>query len=187
MWGPCCHVSDLAGTGERVYLLVDEKTEHISLAVNPADTLTQARNLYTRPDAVERIRGLIGHDGWEVRHNFHWGHMQAGFAWTSGKIDPGAYLDIWLEQINDASTIERDEWDEYYDWLIEKQIAVSEDREEFDRHFSDSNRQTATPRPGWEIARTWTITDAEDLDQAQELVKQVRTAYDRIRKTLGYG
>jgi hypothetical protein len=184
-WGPCCDIPDLGGTGTRAYLLANEPIETISFAVYPADTLTQARQFYTRPQAVEGVRNLIAAPGWYVGHNFHWGHMQAGYAWAHGPLDPSSYLDIWVAEIDAASVVERQEWPEYFDWLVEKQVAVPTDRDEFDRHFTDTSRMTATPRPGLEVARVWQIAEAEDLDERDALVSQVADAFARIKHDLG--
>lgn len=184
-WGPCCDIPDLGGTGKRAYLVVSDDMDKISFAVYPADTLTQAWQFYSRPEAVEGVRRLIGEEGWYVGHNFHWGHMQAGYAWAHGNIDAASYLDLWVKEINDASSVKRDEWAEYFDWLVAKGIALPSDRDEFDRHFTDTNRTRATPRPGLEVARQWTISKAEDLDTDGAFAKQVGEAFARVTQELG--
>jgi hypothetical protein len=183
-WGPCCDTPSLFGTGNRVYLTANENMDTISLAVYPADTLTQAREFYAHSESVAGVRQLISEEGWYVGHNFHWAHMQAGYAWGHGEIDPSDYLDIWVAEIKDATVVDREEWPEYFDWLVEKMIAIASDRDEFDRHFTDTNRTTATPRPGLEVARQWTIAEAEDLDSAGKLVAQVEEAFARMRAAL---
>lgn len=158
--------------------------ETLSFAMYPADTLEQARAFYNRPAAVEAVRKLRDEAGWSVRHNFHWGHMQGGFAWGSGEIDVSDYLDIWLEEIKDASRVDREEWPEYFDWLIEKNIAVPDDRVEFDEHFTKKKRKTATPRPGLEVARVWSFSEAEQLDQGTGLVSAVTDAFAHLKAAL---
>ena len=179
-WGPCCDIPDLGGTGTRAYLIAAPNMTEIAFSIYPADTLTQAWQFYARPNAVAVIRGLAQEEGWRVGHNFHFGHMQAGYAWTSGDIDPDSYLDLWVKEINDASSIEREEWSEYFDWLVEKRIAVPADREEFNRCFTNTKRKKATPRPGLGVARHWPMNEADDLDAIGKLAGQIKEAFATI-------
>lgn len=110
--------------------------------------------------------------------------MQAGYAWTNGHIDLDSYLDLWMKEINDASSVEREEWPEYFKWLVEKRVALPEDREEFDRHFTNTNRERATPRPGLGVERRWPMNKAEDLDGDGKLVAQVKEAFQTVPNAL---
>jgi hypothetical protein len=185
-WGPCVDIVDIHGIASRAYLIGGNDPHHpeedaIQLSFSPADTITQARELYSDPKLVDGVRQLAGLDGWSASHNFHFGHMQGGYVWTSGHIDLGSYLDLWVEEIKDAGNIPREEWEKYFAWLVEKRIASSDDREEFDKHFTNTNRQTATPRPGLGVSRWWLLPDAEALDAAGKLVAQVAAAYQQFR------
>jgi hypothetical protein len=185
-WGTCAELpKKLIGTSLRAYLNPSDDMTEIELAVYPADTLGLAREFYTQPSVVEGARRLSREDGWQVRHNFHFGHMQGGYAWTSGDIKIDDYLNLWLEEINHASNIPTEEWPEYYDWLIEKGIAIPEDRAEFDKRFTSTDRSTATPRPGISVARQWQMTEAETLDATGSFDLELRQAVDRMHAELG--
>jgi len=58
------------------------------------------------------------------------------------------YIALWQEKIGDTGAVKREDWDDYWAWLVQEQIATPDDRAEFERHFPDTNRQTATPRSG---------------------------------------
>lgn len=75
----------------------------------------------------------------------HFGFMSTGYACTAGGIDVDRYLDLWIEAIQTAGAVERADWDRYFAWLVQQRIATPSDRPEFDRHFTNSVRQTATP------------------------------------------
>lgn len=184
-WGTRCDVFDLPGMGSRAYLNPSEDMATISFSVYPADTLTQATEFYRRPESVEGVRRLARESGWCVAQNFHFGHMQAGYAWTSGDIDIGSYLDLWRAEIEHAGAIPREEWPEYFEWLVEKRIAQPDDRAEFDRCFTQTNRSTATPRPGLRVARQWAMHTAEELDATGRLAPQINAAYEKIVEALG--
>ncbi|MFL5864043.1 MAG: hypothetical protein ACJ780_25270 [Solirubrobacteraceae bacterium] len=120
-----------------------------------------------------------------MTHAFHFGFMSTGYAWTTGDIDIDRYLDLWVAAVVTAGAVERADWDRYFDWLVDHRIAMTKDRREFDRHFTNSVRQKATPRPGINIVRRWPLREAEDLNRSAQLVPQVRAAHDRIAELLG--
>ncbi|MGO9196766.1 MAG: hypothetical protein ACLQK4_06530 [Acidimicrobiales bacterium] len=174
--------------GANAYLrIADHHVEsgaEVELALFPADTLSQARGFYANPAAVEGLRKLAATDGWKAGPNFHFGHMQRGYCWTTSSIELGAYLDLWQDQIEHAHAVAEDEWDSYWQWLEQQQIATPGDRPEFDRHFTDTARSTAFPRPGLWLARRWPLADAEHLDVRGALALQVRDALDTALRAL---
>lgn len=157
----------------------------IELGLYPADTLTQAQAFYGDPSAIQGLRQLVTEHGWDAGPNFHFGHMARGFCWTNSSIELDAYLDLWQEHIHDTGQMPRDEWDATWSWLLEEKIASPEDRPEFDRHFTNSRRKTATPRPGLWLARRWPLVEAETLDTQGVLADHVRTALDHALTALG--
>ena len=54
--------------------------------------------------------------------------------------------------------------DEYWDDLVSLAIARPEDRAESDPHFTDTNRTSASPRPGLWIGCNRPLEEAETLD-----------------------
>jgi hypothetical protein len=183
-WGTRCDVFDLPGLDKRAYLNPSADGT-LSFFVVPADTLTLARVFYRRPKAVAGVRRLAREEGWRVKHSFHFGHMETGYAWTTGDIDVERYLDLWTEEIDRAGVIDRPDWGDYFEWLVSMRVARPDDRREFDRHFTHTRRKTATPRPGIKVARRWSLTDAEALDRTGQLAPQIRAAHDRIIDLLG--
>ncbi len=181
-WGPTVDLPELPGTASRAYLFHVEGG--IELSVYPADTLSQARAFYTRPAAVAALQALTKDPEWQVMPNFHFGHMEGGYAWTTTTIDAEQYIALWQANIDDTRSVKRDEWDEYWTWLIEKELASSNDRAEFDRHFTSTNRQTATPRPGLTVVRRWELGEAEELDGQHRLAPEIGTALQLARAAL---
>lgn len=170
--------------GRDAYLtLVDD--EVIQLALYPADTLSQAREFYGRGAALDGARALVASDGWTVMPNFHFGHMQRGFCWTTSDIAVEDYLRLWEGGIATAGNVPRDEWATYWSWLIGRGIAKEEDRPEFERDFTETDRQTATPRPGLMLARRWPLAEAEDLDSRDALAPALRTALEEALAAVG--
>ncbi|HEU5064121.1 MAG TPA: hypothetical protein VFT79_13360 [Solirubrobacterales bacterium] len=174
-----------AGTvaGRDAYLTAAD--DHVRLALYPADTLGQAFEFYRRADVVEGVRALDGEEGWSVKPNFHFGHTQRGFCWTTSELALDEYLRLWVERIESESSVSREEWDGYWGWLVEKGIARPEDRPEFDRNFTETARKTATPRPGLCIFRHWSLAEAEALDSRGELVPAVREAIEEALRAVG--
>lgn len=185
-------VATPAGTvaGKNAYLRVADRhvgdpAGEIELALYPADTLSQAQAFYSRPSAVEGVRRLAGTDGWKAGPNFHFGFMARGYCWTNTNLTLERYLELWQREITGSGTISRDAWDTYWAWLLEHQIARGEDRPEFDRHFTDTARQSATPRPGLWLSRRWPLSEAERLDARNALAAAVNEALDEALIALG--
>jgi hypothetical protein len=183
-WGSRCDVFDIPGMDKRVYL-GPSSDAMLGFHVVPADTLSLARVFYGRTKAVAGVRRLARDSEWAVKHAFHFGFMSTGYAWTTGDIDIDRYLDLWVAAIETAGAVERADWDRYFAWLVDQRIATPKDRPEFDRHFTNSVRQKATPRPGINVVRRWPLRDAEALNRSGQLVPQVRAAHDRIAELLG--
>jgi hypothetical protein len=57
----------------------------------------------------------------------------------------GTVCEILVEHINDTAQIERPKRDEYWNRLVSLQITAPEDREGFDRYFTDTARMFAAP------------------------------------------
>lgn len=179
-------VATPAGTvaGRDAYLTIVEGDE-VELALYPADTLGQAREFYARSAAIEGVLKLAETDGWSVKPNFHFGHMQRGYCWTVSDIDMEDYLHLWLEKVPSTGNVPRNEWIAYWDWLVEQEIARREDLPEFDRHFTSTARKTATPRPGLYLGRRWPLAGAESLDSRAAFAPAVRDGLEQALKAVG--
>jgi hypothetical protein len=114
--------------------------------------------------AAANARALVQDPNWGLYTNFHFGHMEGGYAWCATTIDVERYIEIWQAKIGDTGAVNRDDWDQYWDWLLREGIASPGDRVEFDRHFTATQRQTATPRPGLKLIRSWDRNEADALD-----------------------
>jgi len=184
-WGPSVRIEHARqAVGAHAYLQLTDD-ELVELSIYPADTLSQAREFYTDRALVERIQALNEQDGWEVRPNFHFGHMQAGYAWTTGACPLGRYLEIWSDQIEQTGRVPRAEWEDYWAWLVQEGIARRADRSDFDRHFTATQRQSADPRPGLEVTRRWSREAAEALDARSQLAAAVHAGLARMMECFG--
>jgi hypothetical protein len=152
--------------------------------VYPADTLSQARAFYTRPAAVAALQALAQAPEWRVMPNFHFGHMEGGYAWATTTIAAERYIALWQARIDETVSLKRADWDGYWTWLIREGLAAPDDRPEFDRHFTATNRQTATPRPGLMVVRHWDLTQAEALDGQHKLATEIANALQLARAAL---
>lgn len=170
--------------GANAYLRLGEEGE-VELALYPADTLTQARAFYNRPNAIEGLRKLRSEPGWHARPNFHFGHFQRGYCWTCNHIDLDHYVEIWIERINAEGAVPKEKWEDYWAWLEREQIACADDRAEFDSTFPETNRSSASPRPGVWLSRQWSFAESEELDARGALADQVREALDAALTAFG--
>lgn len=174
-WGPTVALPELLGTAARAYLFC---TPGVELSLYPADTLSQARAFYTRTGAIDAVQALAQQPGWDLKPNFHFGHMEGGYTWTTTSIDAASYIELWREKILDTGAVKRDQWDAYWSWLIKQDLAAPRDRSDFDRHFTTTSRQSAIPRPGLMLVRQWERNEAETLDASHKLATTIKKALD---------
>lgn len=164
--------------GANAYLRVIGDRPEVELAVYPADTLTQARVFYGRHNAVAGMRELSSRPGWHARANFHFGSFQRGYCWTCNERDLHEYVELWVGRIDREAAVRRPEWDAYWSWLESERIACPADRSEFDRHFVQTNRAVAVPRPGLALSCRWPLEDAQGPDAENQFQRHVRHALD---------
>lgn len=184
-YGPFVETPAGEAVGAKTYLRMTEDEEQVELAMFPADTLSQARAFFTNPAAVAGVAKLHGQPGWDAGPNFHFGHMQRGYCWTTSERPLDEYLQLWTAEIHSAGNVPREEWDDLWAWLEAERIATPADRPEFDRHFTQTQRQTASPRPGLWLARRWTLAEAEALDSRGALHGEVREALNAALVAFG--
>ena len=173
-----------AFAGRDAYLTLKDE-DQVELAMYPADTLGQAQALYSRQDLVEGLQALGERENWELLPNFHFGHMQRGYCWTTSEITIDEYVDLWEKEIATTTSVPRPAWDEFWHWLMESRIASPEDRPEFQRHFTETARKSATPRPGLYLRRQWPLPMAEELDSKGTLAAEVRQALREALEAVG--
>jgi len=95
------------------------------------------------------------------------------------------YLKYWLNHISDTGRIERRDWSRFWQNLLNEKIAVPEDREEFDRYFTNSGRGSATPRPGLRCTFGWPLDEAQHLDTRGQLINTIRERLNQLLEALG--
>jgi len=171
-------------TVSRARLEFDESLKCIQLVLYPADTLTQAKAFYTRPGTASNVLSLR-EVGWHLRPNFHFGHMAGGFAWTRSDATVGEYIAYWQKGINRAGALQRNEWEDFWKDLFRLKFARNEDKAGFDKKFTDTKRQSATPRPGLKCAFSWSLAEATALDDRDQFVKAVVDQLNIALKALG--
>jgi hypothetical protein len=89
------------------------------------------------------------------------------------------------ERIAAEGSVAREDWGDYWAWLIEERIARPEDRPEFDRHLTETARTTATPRPGIMLTRRRPLADPERLHSRGEFAPAVRATIQEALLTVG--
>lgn len=145
------------------HIAYDREKGEVQLRMFPADTLEQARTFYKRPKAPERVLALESKD-WTVSPNFHFGFMAKGLSWTNATASVAEYMRHWQRNIGETRQVDRADWRTFWDELVRLEFAQQADREQFDRDFTDTNRNSASPRPGIRCSFVWPFEEAERLD-----------------------
>lgn len=155
----------------------------IEVSFYAGDALTQARELYNRPDVIARIRALAQRPDWDVRPNFHFGARVDGRCHTRGPIRLDDYLNLWRKRIEGEYSRPREEWDQYWNKMVELGVTNPDDRSEFDKWFRNTRQRHATPRPGVIGSRRSRIEQAEELDAHGRFADDVTEAIRVVLRT----
>jgi hypothetical protein len=174
---------DLADRVKVAMASLEFQDDKVCLKVWPGDTLTQSRAVYADPLSVKTVLALQS-DGWQVEPNFHWGFMATGYAWAKSPLAVESYCDFWMKSIGTTQELSRSEWKEYWAKLERAKIVTAEQKEEFDKHFTNTQRQKAQPRPGLRCEFQWPVAEAQRLDAQGKFVKKVRERLNQILKAL---
>jgi hypothetical protein len=95
------------------------------------------------------------------------------------------YVALWRDRIPAGEgAVPSERWDAYWEELLALRVAATSDRAQVDRHVTDMNRESASPRPGLWIGRNRPLEEAEALDDTGALVSTLRDAIEVIRDAL---
>jgi hypothetical protein len=171
-------------TIDRAYLKFEPTSLDVRLVVYPADTLTQAKTFYTHPERVSSVLSLRD-GGWNVEPNFHFGHMAPGLVWTTTDAPLERYVGHWQEHIEGTGAVQRADWEDFWRQLVERQFATDDETVKFDQSFTNTLRNSATPRPGLCCFFPWKLSDAQHLDDGGRLVAAVEEQLNVMLRALG--
>lgn len=174
---------DLSGTAMVAMACLWFDDDKVCLQLWPGDTLTQARALYNHHLAVNALLALQS-DGWVVDPNFHWGFMATGYAWAKTPLSIEKYCQYWINEIGATNELSRSEWEGYWVKLKHARIVEANAKEEFDKHFTNTHRQRAHPRPGLSCWYKWPLTEAQRLDAKGKFAGKVRERLNQILAAL---
>jgi hypothetical protein len=155
--------------------------EEVPLRIYPGDTLEQARLLYGEPIRCERLLTLRER-GWEIQPNFHFGFMTRGLSWSRSALGTDDYVAYWMERIGTTTAIPREDWDGEIRRLIEDGIFSPGDLSQFDADFRNTERGSASPRPGLMALRRWPLDALDDPDFPLEVRSALHEALGALRE-----
>jgi hypothetical protein len=67
---------------------------------------------------------------------------------------------------------------------VKAKIAEPAGHKQFDRDFTDTKREFASPRPGLKCTFVWSFDDAERLDAQVQLAKAVKERINQLLEAL---
>ncbi|MGA8745426.1 MAG: hypothetical protein WB507_06155 [Solirubrobacterales bacterium] len=119
---------------------------------------------------------------WRVRPNVHLAYRGARTVaqrlYLNCQLELAEYVQRWSgEDFEQIRLHPHDEIrDSLWPWLRERGYAGPEDDERLDAFLEGLGRRDAHLRPGLEVRRGWSWTQAAELDERQALVGEIRQA-----------
>lgn len=180
-------------TAERVAMWVDNGK--LCLAVWPGELAAQYRRLYADSRLVDDLIALCDQPQWELNANFHlaFPHSNAAHRWyprTRRHCTGAEYVKQWVVDFNagcaGARTYEKIADPTFWQWLVERRYADTEDRATFEVWLEKQPKKRPIHiRPGVQVLRSWSIQDARNLDSHNELIPEVSQSIKEVLTALG--
>lgn len=160
----------------------------LRLSFWPADTPSQARAFYADSDLLDRLFRMIERPEWAAEANMHFGHFQAGYAWTptAPETSFADYVAYWRDNLDLTATAYREReprWDDLLTRLLD--AGVVDSRQPFDKEFTNTGRNKADVRPGVRLERVWDLDEATALDEDGRLSEQIEEAFAEALSCFG--
>lgn len=176
-WAWYISVEDTPGIQQIGLILEEPDTPnwHLKLFLGFADTVNQARNFFNTSLRLDLV-GPLREQKWGVVGNFHLSHMQQHLLWypteDSKILD---YLRYWSENSDEIGQYPTWEVASFLERLFQAGVIrdTAKQRDELKERLLDTNRKTANVAPGLVLAYVWSKEQAEQLDQAGRLTKDI--------------
>lgn len=168
------------GTGAvREIALVPEADGKVVLKLYPGDSVEQARDFFAGVNINHFLS--LQQNGWSLRPNLHFAHIQKNVYWASVGLPLSRYLSWWQERPVLIKKWEREHFELLFDKLKSARQLSETDLLELRRLFTDSSRNSLNLCPGVEVFYRWSLGDADEADAnaafADTVREQIRTAF----------
>lgn len=165
--------------------------ERLTLHLWPGELKRQAEHLYASTGA-ERLAELLAEDegAWRVR-------PQPLLGFRNAPVRTRVYLTCDLDPVEYARRWQGEDWkkvgahhknhikDELWPWLLQRGYASPQDGERLDPFLRALGRRFAHLRPAIHVSRSWSWTQAEELDDEGRLPQEIQAAINKALAILG--
>ena len=181
-----------ASSFKRIYLQADPDQEDarswwIMLRLWPADTMTQAREFWSKVDAKRLLELHDKGKGWELWPNLHFSHRNYRHRVTT-PLSVDEYIKFWKSNEIEIATLRPDDSASYlHNWnrLVAKRLISPDDVEPLEKKTTETNYPWFAMSPGLSISYEWSAKQAVQLDQDDAFVREVKERIREVTKTWG--
>ena len=176
-------------TVQRIVLV--QRAEGLALGMWPAELKPQAEALY-RTGRVRQLTDFLARNGdkWHAKANPHLAFRNAPGPqrlYPSCRLLVAEYARRWTGA--DFAQVGAHRPDQVrqglWPWLLERQYAAPEDKNDLDAYLRRLGKRDAFLRPGIAMQRTWPWAQAKEADECGMLASEVRTAVTEVLTALG--
>lgn len=179
-----------ASSFKRIYLQADPEQEDarswwITLRLWPADTMTQAKEFWSKVDA-ERLLELQNKD-WDLGSNLHFSHRNYRL-WVPTPLSVDEYIELWRSGEMEIAALWPDDSNSYlhnWNWLVAKRLISPDDVKPLKRKTTETNYPWFAMSPGLGLSYTWPAEEAAQLDHEDAFVGEVKKQIREATETWG--
>jgi hypothetical protein len=156
----------------------------IRLEVDPGDTLSQARLLYSNVSLDQMLR--LEKLGWSIRPNFHFSFRASNVLWTASRLAVAEYWKYWAGEGGRKwfRQVARSDWGGMLTAFVTDGIMPEESRVSFEERFTQTRRDTANICPGLTLTFDVPLEEAAALDDRRQLATHVAKKIGEAVETL---
>lgn len=154
----------------------------ITLELWPGDTMTQAREFWSKFDAGQLLALQLQNTGWRLKPNLHFSYIATHLHWATTSLAVAEYIELWQFGEMEIVSLYRDDADSYrhnWDFLVAENLIAPNDVEPLEEKTTRTQRDRISMSPGLGISYTWSAVRASQLDRDGAFVCEVK---ERIRE-----
>jgi len=171
-----------------LYPWQEENQVFIGIDIYPGDTITQARDFYTRMDPTQFIE--LQNKRWNLSPNMHFSFAATNLVTVKDTgISPQDYLKFWRSHVEAIHQVELGGAgrDAYFRDLLASNIIGQDDLVELDKTFFSTKRSVLNPCPGFCVSLSWPLEEASQLDASGGFRSAVIERMNEALQTWGQG
>ena len=159
-----------------VYEARDDSGFFLRVNLWPGDTVGQAQPFFQRVDRAAFLD--LRSEGWKVKPNLHFSHVQKHLVWSATRTGVSGYLDHYLEHRGEIGRkqFDQDPLEDLITYWLARGLISLVDVEKLRDKFGETGRNYLNVVPGFTLTREWPMHMVIEMESEDRLEKEIISA-----------